>query len=431
MGIAEIVFVWAGSQDLFRREGGSDRNLLVRDPDRIELRLPASLAPVRSPSAEVSATLDFGKAGCAGFDLASSFRSQFDRQVAEEFLNSLTGDLASNALVLACQISPTICDTIKHYRLTAGALLSIRQGQCQALEDSLSGTPQKIRAGAILSCLADRQRRGWSLDRALEECQRSEEVRDLEGRETQEVRVLEEVARFLKLDDDFRKLLESVGQPIRLGGRTISVNLNLDGIDRAYADKVSALEEKWEEALRSCLKGDSVPPDLLRALSPRGGGEVRKGDLAALAALPPHRRQYVVRNLASLSAFVELSRRLEELDRRLQAMESAPISEGLAPVVRREREWISSELRRLDETFRRQATYHESFARTLDVLDGDLERRFRERWSPSFDERRLRQVEDDTRRWGGKESRTPEPRPGANCGDCGGKAYSLGVIRGK
>lgn len=399
-------------QDLFRRQ----------DPERLELRLPP-VVDRRTRQVGASASLDLGGFGCGNFDLAASFRSQFDRQIAEEFLQAAKSDLASNALVLACQVSPTLCDAMKHYRLTASALLSIQDGQCRGVEEAAAGTSDRIRAKSVLSCLRERQQKGVPLDRALEECRKSDGVRDLEGRETRELHVLQELARFLKLDDDLRSLLTEIGQPIRLGGTSVSLDLNLDGIGGVYAKRRAETEAKWREAL-AC---DRVPPALLDALAP--AGTIRESDVRALALLPEARREAVIRSLATAAAYFDLSRKLEELDRLIQAAETSPVSEEMAPLLRQEREWLRSEMRRLDEAHRRQALFNDSVSRTLEVLDGEVDRRFDSRLEAEAQSARGRRALEETRAWGGAERR--EPPRGSGCTGCGKTDFSIGSVRGK
>lgn len=395
MWIASLLFL----QDLFQP------NTPERRLDRIELRLPPRLDPPRRPSAGASVSLEGGRGfACGGFDLRSSFRSQFDRQVGEEFLASaldtIQGELVSNGLVLACQVSPTLCDAIKHYRLTAGALLSLQHEQCQSLEEVLSGTTQKIRARSILSCLQERQERGVPLDRALEECQKSAGVRDLSGREVSEVDVIPELARFLRLDDDLQGLLREIGQPVKLGASTLTFDVNLGGIGEAYHRVRDDLEAKWREAARGASS-----PELLKTLTPPGRAPLRAAELASLAAMPEERREAIILGMASAGAYLQLAHRLEELEKRIQAAETSPTSEELAPILQKQREWLQAELRRLEESYRRQTLYNDALARVLGLLDAELDRQFESRFAPVRDEARERKARTETRAYGGCETK--------------------------
>lgn len=406
-----IVSLAVLAQDLFQRP----------DPDRLDLRLAPCVEAPRRAATGVSASLDLGGAlACGKFDLGSSFRAQFDRQVGEEFLQSALGavesELASDALVLACQLSPTICDAIKHYRLTASTLLSLQQGQCRSLEEVVSGASQKIRAQAILACVEERRKAGDSLDRALERCQEAQGVRDLSGRETREIDVIRETSRFLKLDGELDELLRAVGQPVKIGGNAISADLNLDGLGRIYAQTREGFENRWRELILTHAQGKSLTPEMLRTLTPRGASPIRSAEVARLATMPEERREAVIRSLSTAAAYLDLAERIEEVEKRIQAVDGSPTSQEMGPILAKEREWLRAERDRLDERVRRQSFYNDAMVRALGALDADLDRAFRARLAPARDAAVTRRAFADTKPWGG-------------CGKCDAATYSLGTVR--
>jgi len=394
------------AQDLFQRGAPAVGKKPDADFDRLELRLPPRLEMPSRPSAEISASVEWGgNFACGGFDLRKSFRSQFDKQIGEEFLSSaleaVEGELVSDALVLACQLSPTICDAIKHYRLTASAMLALQQGQCQSIEETLSGTSQKIRARSILACLQEQQAHGATLDRAMEECRKARGVRDLSGKEVPEMEVLGELTRFLKLEDKLGDFLREIGQPIKLGGTTASLQINLGGVGAAYNRTREDLESKWREAVQSCKDGKTPAREVLEKLIPPGRAALRGGEVASLAALPEERRETVIRSLATAGAFLELAHKLEELEKRIQAAESSPTSEELGLLLEKQRDWIHSELRRLEESYRRQTIYNDALARTLRLLDVELDHAFESRFEQTREEVREKKATNEARTWGG------------------------------
>lgn len=394
------------AQDLFERQ----------DPDRFEMRLAPCVEFPKRPSTGASATLEFGgQFGCSGFDLRASFRSQFDRQIGEEFLQAIESDLASNALVLACQASPTICDAIKHYRLTASQFLQLQNDQCQGFEDALNGMPQKIRARAVLACIEEKKAQGWPLDRALEACQKAESMRDLSGRETKEVDVLQELTRFLKLDGELEKLLKAIGQPVKFGTGAASAVLNLLGIEKVFEEALAEFEKSWQEAIR---KSGKVSADELQRLTPTGAPRVRATDVIAVSLLPEPRREAVVKSLASTAAYLQLASRLEELEMMIRAAEGSPASEELAPLLRQQREWVRAELQRLEERYRRQSFANDAYSRVLQSLDEEVIRRFESTFGPR-EETRTDSARQATRKWGEDKE----------C--CTRKDYSVGTVRRK
>src|SRR5438105_9079152 len=119
-----------GAQDLIERDVALRRRLLPG----VEMK---DLKPMRA-SVQFDAGPDFG---CGSFDLKASFRSLFDKNLKEEFLggalSAIQSELAGSALVLACYASPTVCDAIKHYRISANAMLGMELDGCRSLEHAL------------------------------------------------------------------------------------------------------------------------------------------------------------------------------------------------------------------------------------------------------------------------------------------------------
>lgn len=88
----------------------------------------------------------------------------------EEFLggalSSLQSELTGSALVLACYASPTVCDAIKHYRVTANTMLGMELDACRAVEWALDDVHRRTRARAIKECLDEKARQKVPIDAA-------------------------------------------------------------------------------------------------------------------------------------------------------------------------------------------------------------------------------------------------------------------------
>src|SRR5205085_999886 len=82
-----------------------------------------------------------------------------------------------SALVLACYASPTVCDAIKHYRISANSMLGMELDSCRSLEQSLAGVQRQSQARAIKECLDEKARQGVPLDEAQKACRKSPELR--------------------------------------------------------------------------------------------------------------------------------------------------------------------------------------------------------------------------------------------------------------
>src|SRR5437764_14213380 len=127
-----LILALLSTQDLIER----DQALRRRLPPGLEMK---DVKPMRS-SLQLESGPDFG---CGSFDLKTSFRSLFNKNLKEEFLggalSAVQSELAGSALVLACYASPTVCDAIKHYRISANSMLGMELDGCRSLEQSLGG----------------------------------------------------------------------------------------------------------------------------------------------------------------------------------------------------------------------------------------------------------------------------------------------------
>ena len=189
-------------QDLFERDRALRRSL----PPAPDL---STARPART-AVEADVRPDIG---CGGFDVKTSFRSLFDRNVREEFLGgalkSLERELAGSALVLACYASPTVCDAIKHYRVSANGMLGMELDACRSLEGVLGDERRRSQARAVKECLDERAARGEPIDRARKDCAAASELRGFDGKKAAEIDLLKDLG-----------LGEGLVAPLRIGPGT-------------------------------------------------------------------------------------------------------------------------------------------------------------------------------------------------------------------
>ncbi|RPH40322.1 MAG: hypothetical protein EHM91_11235, partial [Planctomycetota bacterium] len=199
-----VLIVLLSAQDLVERDMALRRRLLPG----VEMK---DVKPMRS-SLRLEAGPDFG---CGSFDVKASVRSLFSRNVKEEFLggalSAVQSELAGSALVLACYASPTVCDAIKHYRVTANSMLGMELDGCRSLEQSLEGVQRQSQARAIKECLDAKARQDMPLDEAQRACRRSTEFRGIDGRAVKEI----DLHRDLGLPD-------TLVAPLRIGPGTLA-----------------------------------------------------------------------------------------------------------------------------------------------------------------------------------------------------------------
>ncbi len=305
------------------------QDLLERDRS---LRRTLPPAPEVSTARAPRTSIDLGlkpDVGCGNFDVKASVRSLFDRNVREEFLGgalkTLERELAGSALVLACYASPTVCDAIKHYRVSANDMLGMELDACRALEGSLGDERRRSQARAVKECLDERAARGEPVDAARRACAGASELRGFDGRRTAEIDLVKDLG-----------LTEGLVAPLKIGAGKVKAEANAAAVAEAYETKRKAAEASWRAALADPAK---APP-----------GELSRAELAKVAAMEPARREAALRSVSAAQALAELVREAHEAERALEAAEVVADPEVREELARR-RAMLRAEIGRLGERF--------------------------------------------------------------------------------
>jgi hypothetical protein len=305
-------------QDLLERE----RTLRRALPPAPEY---GSLKPMRA-EAGVEARADFA---CGSFDAKASFRSLFDRNVREEFLqgalSALQAELAGSALVLACYASPTVCDAIKHYRVSANGMLGMEFDACRTIEGAAGDLRQEAAARAVKDCLEAKARAGVPLDRARQACASATELRGFDGKPTVEVDLIKD----LKLDGE-------LVPGLRLGPSRSRAESKGTALVEAYERRRKSSEEAWRSALAE-----------------PGGGAVdglTRAELASMAAMDPGTREAALRSVAAAQAYAATVEAAQGAERALESAELLAAPELRGELERRRRQ-LRHEVTRLAERF--------------------------------------------------------------------------------
>lgn len=315
--LSELLLL-AAAQDLFERSAELRRRL-PPVPDLSGVR-------PRRASVQLDVKPDIG---CGGFDVKASFRSLFDRNVKEEFLDgalkSLQSQLAGSAMVLACYASPTVCDTIKHYRLSANGMLGMELDACRALEGALGDAGRQAQARALKECLDRKAAEGVPLDRARKACEGASELRGLDGRRVASIDLVKDLG-----------LPEGLVSDLQIGAGLMRSDARGSAVAEAYEAKRAAAAAAW----RSALEDPS-------AAAP---GPMSRAELRELAAMEPARREAAVASVAAAQALAEIVREAQEAERAIETGEL-----GASPEVRdeleRRRRQLRNEIARLAERF--------------------------------------------------------------------------------
>ncbi len=358
------------SQDLIER----DQELRRRLPPGLQLK---DVKPVRA-SIELGVGPDLG---CGSFDLKASFKSLFTKNLKEEFLggglSAVQSELAGSALVLACYASPTVCDAIKHYRITANSMLGMELDGCRALERSLDGVQRESQARAIKECLDAKAREGMALDEAQKACLRAPELRGLDGRPVKEI----DLNRDLGLPD-------TLVPPLKIGPGTLRAESRGTAVPERYEEKRKEKADLWNAALRDPGKAP------LEALGP-----VSRDELGRIAAMEPSRRDTAVRSVAAAQALAEVVSEAQAAERALESGELLA-----APEVRRELErrrvQLRNEIGRLTETFETERRVNAAIGEAQAAAAAEVAEKARESLAARRGEEARKAVDEQLKPWG-------------------------------
>ena len=357
-------------QDLIER----DQELRRRLPPGLQLK---DVKPVR-------ASIDLGVGpdlGCGSFDLKASFKSLFTKNLKEEFLggglSAVQSELAGSALVLACYASPTVCDAIKHYRITANSMLGMELDGCRALERSLDGVQRESQARAIKECLDTKAREGMALDEAQKACLRAPELRGLDGRPVKEI----DLNRDLGLPD-------TLVPPLKIGPGTLRAESRGTAVPERYEEKRKEKTDLWNAALRDPGK---APLDPL--------GPVSRNELARMAAMEPSRRDTAVRSVAAAQALAEVVSQAQAAERALESGELLATPEVRREMERR-RQQLRNEIGRLTETFETERRVNAAIGEAQAAAAAEVAERARERLAARRGEEARKAADEQLKPWG-------------------------------
>lgn len=374
---------FAGAQDLFERwrsQGarGSATAEVYRAPDRLDLRLGATF-----PTSAVIRDQGYGRLGfegvfesdfaCGRFDVRANLKSLISKEVRDEFVEALLGavesELMYNALVLACEVSPTACDAFKHFRVNANAMLGIGYDRCAAVEQAVNDGLHSARAKSIKDCLNRKQGEGATMDEAMRACDRAGDVTGLLGGRVAEFNLGQELVKAFNLDGGDARQLETMLSKLRYTPQGVRGDVEPDAVLREYARVEKEIATAWIRAADQAARDPKAPldPEVEKVIAPTWtSGPFRIG-LLRIAELPRDVRQLRIQLLASRAAAVELTLQVQKLERILAGAELLPQnSEERRREIARQRELLRLQLQHMDELVARKQAYQRDLLGTLD-----------------------------------------------------------------
>jgi hypothetical protein len=294
---------------------------------------------------------------CGRFDLRSSLKNLLSREFRDEFvtdlLNAGEGYLASSALNLLCQSSPTLCNVFKHHRASANLLLGLGYDKCRAMEQVLQNDAQRTRARILKDCMERKLRENPNvpIDEAYEACLKSDEIRNFRGEFVKEINLVEDLSKYFQIEGQRKGDLEQIFGKARVSSKGVTDQASLvDAVGSMYTSTKRAYLDAWGQALRDVAAGRESAHGLYEQLSPEG---VRLGpdDVRQINLLPDWKRDLLIRALASLFAYYETIRRIAAVESLLSELEASGKSGALKDKLAKDRERLREERERMKSEF--------------------------------------------------------------------------------
>lgn len=379
----------AVSQDLLERArhvrenaGGPVSTETYRSPDRLDLRAGAAF-----PTGAILAdrgTAQIGLDGvfesdfaCGRFDMRGSLRNLLSKEMRDEFLDTALGALQSelmyNGLVLACEVSPTACDALKHFRANANALLSISYDRCAAIEEGIRDGLQSARAQAIKDCVERKRQEGVrDPSEALAACEKASEVSGLLGGRVAEFNLARELQKAYHLEGADAARLETLLGSLRITPKGVAGEVKADLVLREYSKLEREYAQAWTEAAQAAAAHPAapIPSDIEKKLQPPGAPGPLALGLQKIAQLPPAVRKIRIELIASRAAALDLAIKVQELERYLSGAAKLPQnSEARVREIEQELRDLRLQLRHIDELVARKEEYNRTLLASLDHAD--------------------------------------------------------------
>jgi hypothetical protein len=371
------------AQDLFTRGVGGNSGQAVqgyRSQDRLDLRVGASY-PAAAPDqkyAQIGLQASIGSDfACGHFDLHANLKNLMTKEAGKEMMDTVLGavesELMYNALVLACETSPTACQAIQHFRANSNALLGVGYNRCQAIENGIQDGLQGARARSIKDCIDQKRTQGVTdPNEALRACQNSTSMSGLTGLPVQNFNLGTELEKALGLPAGEAQNLQRLLSSVRITPTGIAGSIQAEGVIQEYTRIENEYVQAWGAAVRQIAQnpGATLDPDTAKKLQPENSPGPLPINLQDIAELPPDQQGVFIRWIAGLMAMTTLEARVQKIERYLLAATKVPtLDKGTVDGIEKELASLRAQMRHVDEQVKRQDAQNQALLRVIDAAE--------------------------------------------------------------
>ena len=271
---------------------------------------------------------------CGKFDVKADFRALLGKEAREEYLKGFitagVGELLGSGMELFCQSMPTACSILQNNNIAANLKLLYSNDLCTSLEQSVMSGARRGRAEAIHRCIQRKQSEGKTKDEAARAClSENPEITSFDGRVVADLDLNREIRKYVTFSDGGSKLLDDLVQDRRLGSRAVTQDVRPNSLAERFETLREQFSKRWSDAISASKAGTNPPTDQdLGGLVPAGAPPVTRIELELLARRTDVEIQTLIASVSSAAALLSLSREMNEVERKLEAVRLSPAIEG-------------------------------------------------------------------------------------------------------
>jgi hypothetical protein len=272
---------------------------------------------------------------CGKFDLKADFKALLGKEAREEYLEGFVtagvSELLGSGMELLCHSMPTACSILQNNNIAANLKLIYSNDLCRSLEEAVLSGSRRGRAEAIHRCMERKLSEGKTKLEAEQACLRENpEITGFDGRVVGELDLNREIRKFVSFTEGGSKLLDDLTQERRLGNGAVTQSIRPNAVAERYEKLREQYQKAWSEIIQRTKAGGGTGPtaDDLSSLIPAGAPPVSGVELELLARRGDEEVRAFIASVSSAAALLALTRELNEVERKIEALKMSPALEG-------------------------------------------------------------------------------------------------------
>jgi hypothetical protein len=272
---------------------------------------------------------------CGKFDLKADFKALLGKEAREEYLEGFVtagvSELLGSGMELLCQSMPTACSILQNNNIAANLKLLYSNDLCRSLEEAVLTGSRRGRAEAIHRCMERKLAQGKTKDEAERAClNENPEITGFDGRVVGELDLNREIRKYVSFTEGGSNLLDDLTQERRLGDGAVTQSVRPNALAERYEKLREQYLKAWSDLVQRTRAGGTSGPSTedLENLVPAGAPPVTGVELELLARREEEEVRAFIASVSSAAALLALTRELNEVERKIEALKLSPALEG-------------------------------------------------------------------------------------------------------